>query len=303
MEKIESNITFCTFGLESISEIMKIFIGEQEKAVKDLKKFFEQYFNENDPAENEEDWKKDIVKKLKKLEEFKFTDITDNIDDIFIKDDILKKYANLSFSVTTGEKTQTTSGSNWMDLLNRSKMSANAIRIKFECTSLRREIIFVIREHSVIVGTYDNRYEISGIDSEWVNNVAELFDIIIKKCCNKRNNWYNMSFFLELIFSIILAGSIFTFLKICMIVLDQNSFIPITSDIIIFLLGSLLYIFIWLFLAIPITTRLSEYMTELYPSVEIFINEERVKKRKNMYYTFIIIIIPYVLYLFCELLK
>jgi len=292
MEKVESNISFCTFRLENISEIMKIFVGEQKKAVKDLKKIYEQYFNDNDPTDDEEDWKKDIVKKLRKHEEL--TDNTGNIDDIF------KKYVNLSFSVTTGEKTLTTSGSNWLEFLDKSKMSANAIRIKFECTSLRRRIIFVIREHSGIVVTYDNRYEIRGIDSEWVNEVVALFDIIIKNCSNKRKNWYEMSFLLELMFSIILAGSIFYFLRICTIILDQDFFIFINNNIITFLLESLLYIFIWIFMAIPITTRLSEYTSELYPSVEIFLNESRTKKRKKLYYTLITVIIPYVLYLFYE---
>jgi len=295
MEKIEFNISFCTFRLESINALLKIFMGEKKRAVEDLKNIYEKYFVEKSQPENEQDWqdgqdwKKEIVDKIKQFEDF-----TNNSD----LDDIFAKYVNLSFSVTTGDRTLSTSGSNWLELLSKLKISVNAIRIKFECASLRRKILFVIREHSGIVNTYDNRYEIRGINSEWVSEVASLFDSTINYCYNKRKNWYEMSFFLELIFSVVLAGSIFSLLKVCMIFFDQNLFDSIDNYIIIFLVNSLIYIFIWLLLAITLTTKLFEYMIDLYPSVEIMLDEKRVKKRKKLYYSFIVIFIPYVLIFF-----
>ncbi|MDF9408026.1 chloride channel protein [Pelotomaculum isophthalicicum JI] len=292
MEKVEYNISFCTFRLENVSALLEIFMNEKKKAIEDLKKIYEKYFVENEPPEDEQDWKKEIVNKLKKLEGF--TDNSDNLDNIFAKS------VDLSFTVTAGEKTLTTSGNNWLELLDKLKISVNAIRIKFECSSLKRKILFVVREHSGIINTYDNRYEIRGVNPNWVNEVATLFDSIINKCSNKRKYWYEMSFSLELIFSVILAGSVFSFFRICMSILDleQNFFISIPNEIIAFLIGALLYIFIWLFLAIPLTTKYLEYMIELYPSVEIFLNERRVKNRKKLYYSLIIIFIPYILELF-----
>lgn len=290
MEKIEVNISFCTFELENISALLEIFMREKKRAIDDLKIIYEKHFVENNLPEDEQEWKKEIVDKLMKLEDF--TDNSDNLDDIFAK------YVNLSFTVTAGEKTLTTSGNNWLELLDKLKMSVNSIRIKFECSSLRRKILFIIREHSGIINTYDNRYEIRGVNPDWVNEVATLFDSIINYCYNKRKYWYEMSFFLELIFSVVLAGSLFSFLRICMIILDQKFFISIPNEIINFLIGALVYIFIWLFLAIPLITKIFEYMIEIYPSVEIFLDEKRVKKRKKLYYSLIVVLIPYVLWLF-----
>jgi len=295
MEKVEYNISFCTFRLENINALMEIFINEKKRAIEELKNIYEKYFNENELPEDEQDWKKEIVNKLKKLETF--TNNSDNMDNIFAK------YIDLSFTVTAGEKTLTTSGNNWLELLNKLKISVKAIRIKFECANLKRKIFVVIREHSGVISTYDNKYEIRGVNSSWVNEVAASFDEIISSCYNKRKNWYEISLFLELIFSVILAGSIFSFFSICMIILQQNFFVSIHNGIITFLIGALLYILIWLFLAIPLTTRYHEYMLELYPSVEIFLNERRVENRKKLYYSLMIIFIPYILELFMSFIS
>lgn len=291
MERVELNISFCTFKLENIQELMQILEAEQEKAIHDLKIIYEQYFDDdNVPAESTVNWKRDIALKIKKREE-----VFHNRGSI---EELLGKYAALSFSITMGDKTQTTDGSKWLDLLNRTKMSVSAIRIKFECNILRRRIILNIREHSGLVGTFDNKYLIQGDDPIWVDNIVSAFDRIIKTCNNKRKNLYEMGFILELIFSIILAGSLFSLIRICMFVLDQNYLISFTNSITSFLLGSLLYIVVWIFIAIPVATRLFEYVTELYPSIEIFLNERRMNKRKKLFYAVIMMGIPYILYFF-----
>lgn len=290
MEKVESNLSFCTFREEDIKAFIGIFKEEKKKAAEELKRIYEQFSSESSVLEEDENgyddqWKNEIVKKLKMLEEK--TKRNDSKTDIFD----MRIY--LSFTVSAGKRTL--SGTDWMELLSKFHEPIHAIVVTFDCPDLKRKIILMIREHYGLIGTYRNRYEISGMEPEWINEVAAAFDNIMINCKNKRKHWYEISSLLEPVFSIMLAGSIFLSLRIFALALNQNFFVTFTKDIMVYLSGLLLYTFIWIFLAAGLTMKLSEYIRGLFPSVEIFLNEERIKKRKNLYYILIVIIVPYVL--------
>lgn len=293
MEKAESNISFCTFKEEDMNALVGVFKEEKRKAVEELRRIYERSSESDvfieDENEHRNQWKDETIKKLRALEEKAKKNNS--------KVDIFDMQVHLSFTVSAGRRTL--SGTNWPELLGKFHEPVNAIVIRFDCPDLKRKITLMIREHYGFLRTYRNRYEIRGTESEWINEAAVAFDSIILRCKNKRQDWYGMSSFLEPVFSVVLAGAIFLSLRIFALALHQN--FTFTEEAIIYLSGLLLFTFIWIFLSAGLTMKLSEYIRGLYPSVEIFLNEERIKKRKNLYYIMIVVIVPYVLSLYEKL--
>lgn len=296
MKKAELNISYCTFKEEDINALIEVIEEEKRKAADELRRIYEELSSENeadveDENEHGEQWKVEMLRKLKALEG---KAIKSNS-----KVNIFDAQVNLSFTVSAGKRTL--SGSDWAELFGEFREPVNSIVVKFDCPDLKRKITLKIREHYGILETYRNRYEIKGFDAEWINEAAAALDSIILRCKNKRENWYEINSFLEPAFSIVLAGSIFLSLRIFALALHQNFFSTFNEDVTIYLSGMLLYIFIWIFLAAGLTMKLFEYIRGVYPSIEIYLNEERIKKRKKLYYIATVVIVPYVLSLYEKL--
>ncbi|MCL6635884.1 MAG: hypothetical protein K6T29_09000 [Peptococcaceae bacterium] len=290
LARFESNISFCTFRMEDVNALLRIFQEEKKKAAEELKRIYEQSFSANEAANENESaqaiqWKEEIIKRLKKQEEYARLKGS--------KADIFDQQASLTFTVSAGKKTL--SGDDLAEILNRVLEPVRAVALKFECPDLKRKITLTIREHYGLVGSYQNRYEISGADQGWVGEVAAAFENIIAGCRNNRKSWHEMSSFLEPVLSLVIAGSVFLLLRFFLLAAGMDFLSSVPDGTARYLLALLLFALIWVFLGAGLAMKLSDYIKTLYPSVEILLNEERVRKRKGLYYVFLLIILPYFL--------
>lgn len=288
VETTMKHMSFCTFSADNLNKIIKVFQSERNRATVELKEHFLKAAKEKRESPNKivttkNQWLDKLMTELYKAE--KENELTD------IEVGMFEEYVTLNFMITTTDK-QKYADKDWHKLLISFSKTIATITITMSCPLLKKEIIFSIKEDHTITGGLFNNYEIKGTDMKWVDEVEETFNNIIVECKNHREKFYGKESVCELIGSLILTGALFFSLGLSLMYILKD--IGVISSSFAGLIGIGLFVVLWL-PSIAISNKLSGYIKNLYPSVEIFLSEVRPQQRKQLSYVSFVITIPYII--------